>query len=457
MRAQGRAVLAAAAALLALCTSVVQHERDAAAAPVASKLLIDAYFKAKKPDEREKALAAIAAAPAPDEKQESDLRTQILDHLAKRGRKLGSGREEWFDEKSPEGRAARSRGWTGLYLTGGKGSKGLVLALHGGGAGSGDAGQAESSFSGAVSALGMRGLYPEVLAKTEYGWTDPVETEQWVLELIRAARRTWGIDPDRVYVTGHSMGGYGTWTYGSAHADLFAAGAAFAGAPTVYWKPGAKDVTADGVADGYLPNLRNLPLFVYQSRDDRNVPCAANQAATAELKKLRDAAVAAGEPDAWRYVYEEVDGRGHDFPEKGPVPGMQWMASHARNPRPAVVHWQPTRAWKKSFYWVRWDDPWLGAVLVAKTDRARNAIDVTVRAPVVPDPRAAAAEREGKLATLAFYVDERLLDVSKEIVVTVDGKERARVVPAASLATLLRSAEEREDPQYAFSREIRLR
>lgn len=410
------------------------------AAPATPKALVEAYFRAKSDAEREGALAAIDSAPPLDAAQVAALRDQILAALAKRGRRLGSGRDEWFDEKRD--------GWKGLHVTSGKGGRGLVLALHGGGAGSGDCGQAESSFSGPIGSLGFRGIYPEVLRKTEYGWTDPPETERWVLDLLRAGRRTWNVDPNRVYVTGHSMGGYGTWTYGAVHADLFAAGAAFAGAPTVFWKPGRKDREAEGVVDGILPNLRNLPLFVYQSLDDPNVPAAANVCATAALAALR-----AGDPGGWEHRYEQVDGRGHDFPAKGPLPGLEWMASHARDPRPAKVLWQPSRTWKTTFYWVRWRRPWIGAVLSATADRASNRIDVTVKAPSGADPRAIEAERAAHVDTLSFLLDERLLDPSREVVVTVDGKERWRGLATPGLAVLLRTCEEREDPEYAFSRE----
>ena len=425
----------------ALLLALAFAAAPAAAAPADDPAkLVDAYFKAKKPEERAKCLAAIDAAAPLGAGDVAALREQILDALAKRGRKVGSGREEWFDEKRD--------GWKGLYVTSGKGSKGLVLGLHGGGAGSGDCGQAESSFSGPVGSLGYRGVYPEVLVKTEYGWTDPPETEKWVLELVRAARRTWGTDPNRVYVTGHSMGGYGTWTYGAIHADLFAAGAAFAGAPTVYWRTGKKDKEAEGVLDGILPNLRNLPLFVYQSLDDPQVPAAANVFAAAALKSLHES-----DAKGWEHVYEQVDGRKHDFPEKGPLPGMQWMASHVRDPRPPKVLWQPSRDWKTSFYWVRWTKPWVGATLTATVDRAKNSIDATVALPRSGNPAAAEAERASRVDALSFWIDEKLVDPSKEVVVTVDGKERWRGLPTASLGTLLRSAEEREDPEYAFAYE----
>ena len=155
-------------------------------------------------------------------------------------------------------------------------------------------------------------------------------------------------------------------------------------------------------------------------------------------------------------MYEEVNGRGHGFPEKGAKPGLEWMAEHVRDPRPTTIHWQPVRSWKTNFYWIRWDDPWLGCTLSAKVDRSTNSIAVTFKAPHAVLSKAAAAALTKKLPSLSFHVDDRLLDVSKPIVVTVDGEERFRGVVPASLATLVRTAEEREDREYVFSRRLRL-
>ncbi len=51
--------------------------------------------------------------------------------------------------------------------------------------------------------------------------------EDWgrmdALEVLADARRQWKIDPSRIYLTGHSMGGHGTWQVGAHCADLFAA------------------------------------------------------------------------------------------------------------------------------------------------------------------------------------------------------------------------------------------
>ncbi len=432
---------AARGALLVAAALCLAPSAPLAAAPPKPRALVDAWIKAKKDDERAAAWKAIEANSSLDAAEVAPIRDALMQFFAKRARRVSSkGRDEWFDEKKD--------GWKGLYMTSGKGAKGLVLGLHGGGAGAGDCGQAASSFSGAVESVGMRGLYPEVLKKSEYGWTDPPETEKWVMELLRCARHAWGIDANHVYVTGHSMGGYGTWTYGSIYADVFAGAAAFAGAPTMYWKPGGKDKDADAVTEGYLPNFRDLPFFVYQSLDDPNVPSAANVFAMGEMKKLHDA-----DPKGWDFVYEQVDGRKHEFPAKGPTPGVEWATSHVRDPRPAKIDWQPTRTWKTTFYWLRWSEPWIGAEVIATADRAQNRIDVVVKPPRTANPKATEAERPSRVAKLSVYVDERLVDLSKEVVVTIDGKERSRVKPTLSLATLVRSAEEREDPDYAFAAE----
>jgi len=442
LRVIRRALVLALLPVLALSVLLREHAPEASAAP-SPAALVKAYCKAKKDKDRAKAWAAIEAAPPLTAKQVPELQELAVELVQKRGRKIDKGGGEWFDDKKD--------GWKGRYMTSGKGKKGLVLSLHGGGAGSGDCGSAHSAFSGGISSLKMRGLYPQVLRKTEYGWTDPVDTEKWVLELLRAARRRSDVDPDRVYVTGHSMGGFGTWTYGAVHADLFAAGAAFAGAPTVFWVAGKKDQEADGVLEGYLPNLYNLPLFVYQSLDDPQVPAAANVYACAQLAKLHTE-----DAEGWTFVYEEVDGRGHAFPQKGAGPGLEWMAGHTRNPRPKKIRWEPVRDWKTTFYWLRWETPWLRSNVVAELDPERNAVELSIVNPRSRDPARTADEREGWIESLSVLLDHEMLDLSQEVVVTLEGQERFRGTPVLRLATLVRSAEEREDPRYAFPAEIRL-
>ncbi|MCS6950897.1 MAG: prolyl oligopeptidase family serine peptidase, partial [bacterium] len=97
----------------------------------------------------------------------------------------------------------------------------LVLTLHGAG----------------VEAIGQVEAYsPKTWAtlvaptnRRPYGFN----WEEWgrldALEVLDLAQKRWRTDPYRVYLTGHSMGGHGTWHVGLTHPDRFAAIAPSAG------------------------------------------------------------------------------------------------------------------------------------------------------------------------------------------------------------------------------------
>ena len=208
--------------LLALaCVGLVPSPAIGAPDKVDPKKLVERYFAAA-PADRPRILESLAPFDAVATEAIEAWRKSLLS-IATRGHRVSAKSKATLYEKPDRG----------LYLLAGrKGADALLVALHGGGLGAGDAGQAASDFGGAASSLGMRLAAPEVLEKSEHGWTDPVETEKFVLDLIEALVRTEKLDRNRVLLTGHSMGGYGTWTIGAVHADLFAGLAAFAGAPT---------------------------------------------------------------------------------------------------------------------------------------------------------------------------------------------------------------------------------
>jgi dienelactone hydrolase len=385
-----------------------------------AKRLVEAAFAAEAKD-REAAIAALEAVPLTTEEAEV-WRKPILALAAKRGPKLSKKSGRAFLYENPE---------KGLYLLANEGARGgLLIALHGGGAGAGDASSAASAFSGPASSLRMAMIAPEVLVKTEHGWTDPPETERFVLDLIDAAKRSLKVDPNRIYLTGHSMGGYGTWTLGAVHADLFGGLAAFAGAPTCTRT--AKDAPLSGVEEGVLPNLRNVPLWVYQSLDDRNVPPESNEFAVPQLARL-----AKDDPGGYLHHYERVDGRGHGPPEKGYVPALEWAAKRPRDPRPKKVVWQPSRAWKRQFYWLWWDAPALGATVTVET-KEKNVFDVSSADP---------------LDGLRLLLDARLADLTKDVVVRVNGKESFRGPARPSLATMVRTSD-RVDADLLFAASV---
>ncbi len=367
-------------------------------------------------------LARLAALPPLDARQTAAWQGKIQ-KLWHKGRKLETGGDNWFWPADGKQHTERR----GRYIVGGKTNapKGLAINMHGGGIGAGDAGGAAAAYDSALSALGLLMIAPEVLEKTECGWTDS-GTEEFVLDLVDCALRTWKLDPDRVFFVGHSMGGYGSWALGGHHADRTAAIAPSAGAPTpIRERVGGPIVD---MQSGVIPSLRNVFVSVYQSIDDPQVPPAPNQFA---VRLLGEAAAKWG---AFEHDYWEVDGRGHGEPPGGYQVQLEKIAGKTRNAVPERIVWQPALPWKRQFYWLWWEDPVAGALVTADLDRKENAVRITCDRPT-----------DG----LWVLLDERVLDLAKDVVVTVNGTETFRGKAAAELGTLLRTSQH-PDPALQF-------
>ncbi|MCA9322336.1 MAG: prolyl oligopeptidase family serine peptidase, partial [Planctomycetes bacterium] len=328
------------------------------------------------------------------------LRKDLLQAAASNGREVSFKGSHFFYEDE-----------TGKYIAR-SGGKALFIGLHGGGVNSGSA----ESSAGSMGGGGYSWIFPEVLHKTGRGWTS-IGTEEFVMDLVLAAKRSGKVDPDRIYLTGHSMGGYGTWTIGAHHADQFAGTAAYAGAPSPVFVSGSL-TEVEMIERGVLPNLHNLRHFVFQSTDDPQVPPGPNQFAVAELKKLHEK-----HPTGYDYRYDEVDDRGHAAPKEGYGPSQAWVAEKTRDPRPRKIIWQPALTWKHQFYWLHWPKPEIGSELIAEVQDG-NVVQIE--------------ELTGaRINGLQILVGEPLFDLDEDIVVRFGQNEVFRGKAERRLSTLL--------------------
>jgi pimeloyl-ACP methyl ester carboxylesterase len=327
----------------------------------------------------------------------------------------------------------------GRYIVGGKSGKvqGLLIGMHGGGQGSGDAESSASLYSSAAGQSKWVALFPEVLEKTEHGWTD-AGTEEWVLDLIEQARRSFKVDADRVYLAGHSMGGYGSWTLGAHHADRVAALAPAAGAPTPILDRGTgKPIDLDW---GIIPSLRNVPMVVYQSRDDSRVPPEVNQLAAKMVAAARS---------RWggyeHFTYWEVDGFDHDPPPGGPQAHFEKIDTFVRDPWPSKVVWQPVLPWKRQFYWLAWEQPAEAAIVVAEVNQAENSIALAFDW----------SQARGRGSAFKLYVDSHVVDLDRPIRVLLNAQTVFEGLPPSRLEVLLETSTS-GDPGRQYARQIAL-
>ena len=238
-----------------------------------------------------------------------------------------------------------------------------------------------------------------------------------MLSLIESALRTWKIPPDRVFLAGHSMGGYGSWVLGAHHADRLAGVAPSAGAPTPVYNYSNEIID---IQEGVIPNLRNLPMAVFQSDDDPRVPPDVNRYAVAAVEEARQ---------KWggyeRFDYWEVTGLGHGGPPGGAVKLLERIAEERRDPVPDKLVWQPALEWKRRWYWLSWPQPELHSIVVAELDRESNAVRI---------------ESEAALTGMEVLLDDRVLDLKEEVQVFVNGELSWKGEVRPTLGSLILSA-----------------
>ncbi len=86
--------------------------------------------------------------------------------------------------------------------------------------------------------------------------------------IITATEATYAVDPQRIVLTGISMGGYGTWRYGASRAKRFAALMPICG----------------GGDPADAPLLARFPIWAFHGADDPVVPPAASRSMVAAVR-----------------------------------------------------------------------------------------------------------------------------------------------------------------------------
>lgn len=188
----------------------------------------------------------------------------------------------------------------------------LVVALHGGGPGgkdgklvTGNGQEAMNFYQDLAEEWGWVVVCPSALVAQ---WSSR-ENEPLVDATIEEMRLLFNVDESRIYLTGHSMGGFGTWYWGPHRPDLWAA-----------MSPCAGGGDAAPVAEA------GIPVYIYHGSDDAIVGPSGDRAAAKLLinpEKKQKKKVEA--------VYTELDGVGHGFPDTVRRQIFEWFAGHAND------------------------------------------------------------------------------------------------------------------------------
>jgi pimeloyl-ACP methyl ester carboxylesterase len=193
----------------------------------------------------------------------------------------------------------------------------LVVSLHGGaGYGTDNVRQLASWEIQQLTEPQNRKKYPAFILAPQIshgtswgGLTHLVTRDTIVFDLLRTLKAEFSIDSYRVYVVGHSLGGYGTWHFIGTRPAVFAAA-----------------VPLSGAGDPALAkNMVDVPVWAFHGETDRNVPVDGSRSVIKAMQQ------AGGHPR-----YTEFADVGHYLnPSLNTTPGiLDWLFAQRRVSQP---------------------------------------------------------------------------------------------------------------------------
>ena len=347
--------------------------------------------------------------------------------------------------ESPYGRA-----W---WLRSGKGGKknGLILGLHGGGPGAGDASEAAGKWKLPKTMQ----MYPQGIRLVSDTWNS-VHGERFLLTLVEIAKVQYDVDPDRVYSMGFSMGGTGSFFMAGRHPDLLAGAIPAHGVVPADKVKEPDPAKVGNIEHGLVPNLRNVAVYFYTGAKDVNCEPGTFLKAFQQIEALR-------KED--RGGYEQIEfachpGIAHSFPPGEPGKGYKWIQDKRRNAFPEKITWHYNAApWppadgedqgkakrrdKKWMYWLHCALPEDFMQVTATRSQAEkeHVVDLEIL-KAYPDD-------------FTVYLNDRMADPTKEVVLRVGGKEVYRGTPKRGYDVILESLDAKLDRTLVFDRKVQV-
>ena len=292
-----------------------------------------------------------------------------------------------------------------------------------------------------ISMHGGGGTRPEV---NDQQWSNQVnlyKVDEGIMLAPRAPTNTWNlwherhvddffdrliedmivlenVDPDRVYLTGYSAGGDGTFQLAPRMADRFAAAAMMAGHPN----------------DASALSLRNLPFAVQMGGDD----AAYDRNKMAGEWKKTLALLHQDDPDGYINKVDIYPGLGH-WMNRRDAAAVDWMGQFTRNARPDKVVWKQDDITHDRFYWLAVNSPTAGALVVATRDGQ------------------SISAQSDELDSVIVRLDDEMLDLDQPVQIVVGDQLRHNARLPRTIATMQKTLAERGDPRGIYSAEVEVK
>jgi predicted esterase len=165
----------------------------------------------------------------------------------------------------------------------------------------------------------------------QYEYEYSLREHEAVLTCLRDANRRFGIDTDRIYLTGHGIGGDATWDFALAHPDMWAGVIPFVARAHKY-------------IPHYWDNAEYVPLYFVAGELD-GISMAENATVLNKYFKV-------AKKDRFDTTVVEFLGRGHEPFHDEILRLFDWMGRRSRNPAPQEFTCKTMRPWDNYFWWI---------------------------------------------------------------------------------------------------------
>jgi predicted esterase len=244
-----------------------------------------------------------------------------------------------------------------------------------------------------------------------------------VLFSLRDACRRFSIDTDKVFLSGHSMGGDAAWDIGLAHPDLWAG--------VIPFVP-----VADKYVSRYWPNAKTVPLYFVTGELDGDKLSRNAQDMNRYLKRT-----------GYDVMITEYLGRGHEHYHDDIQRVFKWMSLHERNFSRDEFECVTMRAWDNFFWFVEMSEfPQQSTVNPYTWPPNTGARPAIVEGNVFPGNRVSVKTNVGRAK---IWLSPEMVDFSQRMTVAVNGQSRSELI-RPSVATILDDVRTRGDRQHPF-------
>jgi hypothetical protein len=258
--------------------------------------------------------------------------------------------------------------------------------------------------------------------------------EDLTMAVLKSVSEDYHVDPDRIFLTGMSNGGIGTWIMGMHHADLFAGMA-----------PMASGI--DDVLFPFVENLTHTPVYVIHGTEDQVMPIQLSRDLVQEMTRL-------GIPHLYReHQWTHPHAGGHFFPRQELPALIAWFDQQRRTPLSRQVSVVRDATHLTSLSWVRIDSTEEIAVFTENLIDSRDELmtrgifaklhtEITAFNTIVVNAN--------RIRRYTIFLNQDLVDFSKPIIVETNGKISFEGMIEPSIETLLQEARHRSNTHILF-------